>query len=720
MKPASVTNIRSKKPADRTRSSLQPVLREVLQIGLPQLRHSLRTLFDNTDDALFELADKSETDAQQALYFDAMRHIRLHRKEICSNFERDLPVNFHERFKPSEAEKTPKNPEPITDESDIPDFGLVDNDELEVNVAIAGMVSKITSRLSLPLVNLTRRLGTLAPDGKLTERDNPLGPHQLSVVFSQSVADLKLDIRIRIILLKLFERFVLERLGPTYEALNLHLKEAGIEPPNNQAKRATRSAPQPAPVDTVESIGDSASNSMPFSSVQELMHAQRPVNTGAGYPLISSGTLLTSLQQLQAEQAQTQLDITAVPEPMQINSLILSAHPQKSMQSQDYDVVKLVSMLFDYILNDRNLAIPMKALIARLQIPVVKVALLDTSFFEQSHHPARALLNELSSAGIGWSSSGELKRDKIYNKVEWIVASILNEYESDPGIFRRLLDNLRSFVKGETKKSELVEQRVKDTEAGRAKTLQAKLEVQTIVNQKASGMRMPPEAGRFISETWTKVLIHKHLKYGNSSEQWHSGIDTLDALLWALQPLSDLESIDKRDATNESLLADISIGLKEINMPEAAQTRFAQWLTNYLNELGQNDRAYLEDDEKPFENDDVATLQEVVLAPEPEPVAIDALDTRVKQTLTSFTEGSWLEFAALNGKVTRGRLATISQPHGRYVFVNERGMKIADKSKAEMVELIEADKVKLIDESQVFDRALQSVIGSLRAMQEKR
>ena len=91
------------------------------------------------------------------------------------------------------------------------------------------------------------------------------------------------------------------------------------------------------------------------------------------------------------------------------------------MAQADDDAVNFVGMLFDYILNDRNLAIPMKALIGRLQIPIVKLAVIDKSFFEKSGHPARQLLNELSSAGIGWSEGVELKRDALYNKVESIV-----------------------------------------------------------------------------------------------------------------------------------------------------------------------------------------------------------------------------------------------------------------------------------------------------------
>ena len=52
-----------------------------------RLRGSLKTMLDKADDALFELAEKSETDTAQRVYFDAMREVRIKREEIEDVFE---------------------------------------------------------------------------------------------------------------------------------------------------------------------------------------------------------------------------------------------------------------------------------------------------------------------------------------------------------------------------------------------------------------------------------------------------------------------------------------------------------------------------------------------------------------------------------------------------------------------------------------------------------
>src|SRR3546814_4455044 len=56
----------------------------------------------------------------------------------------------------------------------------------------------------------------------------------------------------------------------------------------------------------------------------------------------------------------------------------------------DDDVINLVSMLFEFILDDRTLPDSLKALIGRLQIPLLKVAVLDKTFFSRGSHPARS------------------------------------------------------------------------------------------------------------------------------------------------------------------------------------------------------------------------------------------------------------------------------------------------------------------------------------------
>ena len=65
--------------------------------------------------------------------------------------------------------------------------------------------------------------------------------------------------------------------------------------------------------------------------------------------------------------------------------------------------IELVAMLFDFIFETKDLPDGIKALLARLQIPVLKAAMLDGAFFAKKNHPSRLLVNALAEAGRGWS-----------------------------------------------------------------------------------------------------------------------------------------------------------------------------------------------------------------------------------------------------------------------------------------------------------------------------
>ncbi len=726
--------------ASSKQAKLPPVLSTIRQQAKSQLKELINNLFNNTDDALFELADRSQSDQQQEMYFDSMRIVRLHRKAVTASFINHFSQSFEEILrKPAvplvsdEAEEEPTN------------YTLLDQDELEMTVAVAGIVSKVTSHYSLAIMQLTKRLDTLIQYQTLSERTNPLGPNALSTLFADCLENLDVPIKVRIILMKLFERFVMERMGPVYDHANQSLINADVLPDLRKAHKAQsrRAAPSPASA-SVEQITQSTSNrgsavnnntsAFTFSTVQSLLAGSRGSGdyqeqgsngefTGhATLPAMNFNELVQALSQIQLQANAVAINTSEIPQLSDIRHLVLNnapSHESSSLAQADDDAVNFVGMLFDYILNDKNLAIPMKALIGRLQIPIVKLAIIDKSFFEKSAHPARTLLNELSSAGIGWSGAKELKRDALYNKIESVISRVLNEFNQNPEVFASLLKELRAFVSKDNRRSVLVEQRVKESETGKAKTNGAKATVQALINQKACGLRLPSSAGRFISETWSRVLTLRCVKSGEHADGWMAGVATLDNLLWVLQPLSELVAVERRDSMVDSLLAEIDAGMTELGCQTEEIIEFTKWLEEHLLTLSKNDRAYLEEDERPELDLPLDVVEEIILTTI-KPEDTQPIEPAFLAQIKALTEGTWVEINQENSVPLRCKLTTVTVPGHNYIFVNRRGMKVFEKTRMGIATLLKDNQLKIIDESQVFDRALQSVIGNLRQMQRDR
>ena len=459
--------------------------------------------------------------------------------------------------------------------------------------------------------------------------------------------------------------------------------------------------------------------------------------------LVSTPRLMQVLGAIQGEASDAPLNLEA-PEPaIDLKSLLVNHAPEVTadknpqLEKQSDDVVDLVKLLFDYILNDHNLAIPMKALIGRLQIPVLKVAIMDQSFFAKPSHPARQLLNELAATGIGWSSAGELKRDETYSKIESIVLRVMNGFTEDLTLFSNLIAELRHFVKKEKKKRNQVEQRVKETEAGKARTHEARKTVQTLINQKACGLRLPTDAGHFVSDAWSKVLVYLFVTQGTDSEPWAEAIETLDDLLWAAQPLTSESDVAVREELLPKLLTQLESGITLANLTDA-QDQLVN-LRQTIEDLHDADQQFLDDSElaaaiegKPadlpantsttdaFPTAEQAPIILVQEADQPPDELENLADPQFVEKIIQLAEGQWVELRDNSGSLIRCKLAALVQPGNRYVFVNRKGMKVCERTRNALALALQAEELNLLDATEMFDRALESVIGNLQQMQDNR
>ncbi|MCF5653359.1 DUF1631 family protein, partial [Pseudomonas syringae] len=177
------------------------------------------------------------------------------------------------------------------------------------------------------------------------------------------------------------------------------------------------------------------------------------------------------------------------------------------VEAADEDVINLIALLFEFILNDRAIPHAFKALIGRLQIPMLKVAVVDKSFFSHPSHPARRLLNEIAAAAMGSSPRDDYQRDHLYLRIEQVVQRLLNEFVDDPAIFSQLLAEFSAFTADERRRSDLIEQHTRDAEAGRVRTEAARQRVADVLNKRLLGKVLPRPVVQFLQQAWSQVLL---------------------------------------------------------------------------------------------------------------------------------------------------------------------------------------------------------------------
>lgn len=705
---------------------LPVILLQVRDRAGQQLRHALQELFDNADDTLFEMADRARDDVEQNIFFEAMRDLRLKRK----NIERVFLEQFFEAFVGLTGNIQTVLPQAF----DTP--AQQSGDDLERRVAVEAMVNKVLSRDGFALDQLTARLSTLLSKTLVTAH-NPLGPAMLCEYFMEAGRNLGVEIKVKLIILKLFERYVLSDADQLYTEANQILIATGILPDLKPApnRRAIDRAQASARADPVEAgnrchstpIDDSVQEV--FAALQELLFHVRgsvapTLETSAQALPISTRDLLRLLSHLQqyvpAPAVQDDFDLRNQLEQL-LTRVSVKSGKSRVVGVADEDVINLIAMLFECILDDRNLPDSLKALIARLQIPMLKVAVLDKSFFSRCSHPARRLLNEIAAAALGWGECDDHERDSLYLRIEQVVQRLLNDFVDDPAIFSELLADFLAFTSDERRRSELLEQRTRDAEEGRAKTELARQRVELALNQALLGKVLPQRVVAFVQDAWSQVLLLTCLKHGDQSAEWHADVHTMEQLIWSVQRHDDVDASLRLLALVPGLLKSLREGLiRSAFDPFATGEFFSELEGLHVQLFERADQAptatnpadaplmvevreeivLLTGDEGPFE-----TASVHLPAGDPGLLQVDQLHT-----------GCWVEFQEDEENTLRCKLAAIIEATGKFIFVNRTGMKVLERSRTGLALDFRRGAVRTLDDTLLFDRALESVVGNLRRL----
>ena len=731
----------------------------------------LTDFFDSADDALFALADKAGTNQEQTAYFDAMRELRLRRKHMSLSILQWVSRAFNEigRFDPLPGSSG-------LQDVDQDSLTLMDHGELEQKVAIDNMMTKLRNHHAQAIGMLSARVATVVPGVSFGERQMPLSPETICTGLGEACADLEIDIRAKLVVLKLFDRLLIGQLETLYKEANRLLVQDGVLPDLKRAPAAPASgqqsrpgagrpvpARQPASAKGSDAQWDSADHSdATFSELSSLLHHEAqtgPFQSSPGARSLDTKTLLARLGAAQTFHFSDR-DGAATPLAEQLRMALRSEQGGVyAVQQVDSDVINLVTMLFDFILEDRQLPPLMKALIGRLQIPVLKVALCDRSFFNRGGHPARKLLNELAMAGIGWNEKTASQRDPLREKIESVVDRLLNEFTDNVDIFSELLQDFGHFMDLDRRRRELVEQRLRDAEEGRARHERAKTIVESLLNESLTNRNVPGSVETLLWEPWRKYLQWILLRESEESEQWQAAVSLTRNIIWTVDPHQ------VNDNTRSELLRAIPgvvdairEGLQSIAWDPFAIDGMIRDLELAHVDVLQQLVSFREPPVVEAKIEPVADSATEALTPPPEPVApvedTPAIPAAIEsgQVLPSVAQhvpgpgpvaepaesadrhsdvapepvsgqwleradrmrvGSWIELANDSQKV-RCKLAAVIKATGKYIFVNRNGAKVAEYHRDELASALAAGHMTLLDDGLIFDRALESIIDNLR------
>lgn len=685
---------------------------------------SLFDFFGPLDDSLFKLAEQSRNNQQQEDYFIAMRQFRVQQEHVKQQFIKLVITDFDNFWTPSRNK--PRNHVKQQEPSDVSELSLMQNDTLEEEIAIQKIITKAESFCRSNVIRLDTCFAELV-NLSVEEINSPIALVNVIEHLQSSLAPLSDDISIKLLTYKQFEKHSMASLVDIYQHLTDELIEQGAITKTASYKRPSNpvSSPAPSSQSSVSNQDSELDDPEVFAQLRALLTSVSLDSSTLNQtmPTASQHSLVSSLSSLQ-NQATLQpsydnegklvlpnLKLALNTSLAQTSDGILSS-PQIS--TLDEDTLNVISLLFEFILEDRAIPAPIRALLARLQLPILKIAITDKTFFSKKNHSARRLLNSLAKVSTGWDYSKGTE-DIIFSQIESIVETILAQFDTDISLFDQLNDQLEDFNHQQEKMSSTSEERITKATEGQELLNLAEQESGKIINHRLAHYSPVPSAViTLIKGSWDKVLRLRFLQKGKGSPEWEEGVRLMEQLLWSTAPKTDELSKQKLVNFGPTLLATLRNNLKGPSFNQAKINALFEELeachAKCLNGGIDEDQLQIINKSEPVS----AEQTKIASIAEEQKLLTDEIALSQAEDLLV---GTWLEIN--NDKpeqAQRIKFSWRSNLTGRCLFVTSKGLKAADLALGELANWFQQGKAIILNQARtpIMERALISMKKNIK------
>jgi len=461
---------------------------------------------------------------------------------------------------------------------------------------------------------------------------------------------------------------------------------------------------------------------------------------GDAHPAAAANPLVTQLNRFQKAEANSQPASDNAGAGKNRLPELRDQLDLKTASITERMTIDVVSMLFEFILDDDQIPEAIRRHIARLQVPVLKAAVLEPDLLHDEAHPARRLLNRLSTAAVG-SDVTTPAGQELAARIERVVNRVLAEFSSDMAVFSLCVREFEEFLGDFLKKDD----------GHTAKTIEAVESAEKfsvlLTNTTASlcdvllPLNIDKRVSDFIIMVWPHVLVHAAWHDAENPNapglypQFHA---LLSDLLWSIQEKSAQER-----AALMRLLPDLVKRLRKalqmIQMPDEEAKQILDSLmeihTGILRTTPAAGAALpaLEELQKEFSRVVVNWERASWGQDEPPQVRESFIDEifekhGVKAALNmgghtqvssaadreflfqTYLLGTRVAFRAPDGSNIAGQLVWVSTHRSLYLFKQDKDAALLLYTPASLLEALGEESIVPMEYAPVFERAVESLL----------
>ncbi len=654
-------------------------------------------------------------------------------------------------------------------------LSLLDVGEVERVLLLDRIAQRFAVRYDAVLEPLTQRLSVLFGHDKSSVHDNPFQPMVLLKAFATAWDKCELDPQASVDLVQSLDPNFWLDLTPLYTALNDTLVRAGVSAERamrikhgNSAHaplgpRTTGSMPlnsQPAPLGGPESSrapftsNDSGGQRSAWSSLDNAgrtvaAHARQFLqrmgfgaqSTGAHSGSVHSGTGQTPgeadseiqtrphfaeaspalMGYLGGLQAGASAHAAGAPKQWYEGQDMAEHNVLRQMRDRDEirhapeldrGTVDALAEVFDFVFADQAIPIQMKFIIGRLQIPVLKAAMIDRDFFLSDQHPARRLVDTLAGASVAWApEKGE--EDPLYVRIEHTVQRVLTEFENDLALFVDLLRDFTEFLFESEQQAQVRVEPVAEQERSGESWEQALEQADELIHERIQALSaqqaVAPFLLPFLTTQWREVMARAWMDEATRAQNYAHATKTMEQLIWSIQPKTSADERRELVAILPDMVRHLNVGLDTIEWNGKPRATFTRRL------ISTHTLAIRLTQPMPLDTGSAA------LEDREGQVAMQQLDERraarqfgsqdnFDAQAQSFKRGMWFDVSIEQGTHIRCRLSWVSPMRTRLLFTNRDGFDAFVRSEREVSAMLRNSRMRVLDNEAIVGRALDKIM----------
>jgi hypothetical protein len=240
----------------------------------------------------------------------------------------------------------------------------------------------------------------------------------------------------------------------------------------------------------------------------------------------------------------------------------------------DHMVIDVVGSLFDQILSDPRVPPQMARQIARLQLPVLRVALVDNTFFSSRKHPVRRFVNRIASLAVAFEDFDDGLGKQFMVRVRELVQEIVEGDFDQIDVYVAKLNALEGFVAQQAKTDVEVNASAVSVVDSKESDLRVQQRYMLQLRAALNPLALPEYLRDFLAQVWSQALALGTRRDGPQSELVQRLKRAGRDLVMSVQPKGSPAMRKKFLMQLPPLMKDLNEGMKLVGWPDAAQKEF--------------------------------------------------------------------------------------------------------------------------------------------------